>query len=276
MVELPEAATLVEQLNIEITGKEISRIVAAASPHKFAWYTGDPQDYHKLLKGKMIRQALSTGGIVEISADDMRIALSEGIGLRYHKDDQNLPAKHQLLIEFTDKSVLTVSVQMYGGILCFKEGTCETDYYLVAQGKPSPLSEEFDQNYFSNLISVETLQNKSAKFFLATEQRIPGLGNGVLQDILFAAKIHPRRKINTLSDPEKTTLFFALKSVLKEMADKGGRDTEKDLYGNSGGYITRMGKNKVGQPCSQCSSPILKENYMGGSVYFCSRCQEMK
>lgn|GEM_PF-2077218 len=34
--------------------------------------------------------------------------------------------------------------------------------------------------------------NPCPKAFLATEQRIPGLGNGVLQDILWTARIHPK------------------------------------------------------------------------------------
>jgi formamidopyrimidine-DNA glycosylase len=276
MVELPEAFTLADQLSKKVAGRKIIRVVAAFSPHKFAWYHDDPQNYQSLLKGKMINQITSAGGIVEIQADYVHIALSEGIGLRYHKNDQQLPDKHQLLIEFDDHSFLSVSVQMYGGILCFKEGTCETDYYLIAKEKPSPLSGEFNQVYFKKMIGNPELQKKSAKFFLATEQRIPGLGNGVLQDILLAAKLHPKTKLSALSDTEQLALYQAVKSVLKEMTDKGGRDTEKDLYGNNGGYITKLSKNTAGLPCSECGSLIKKENYMGGSIYFCPRCQELK
>jgi len=57
------------------------------------------------------------------------------------------------------------------------------------------------------IISSDDLQNKSIKFLLATEQRIPGLGNGVLQDILFKAKIHPKRKVADLSEKNKCELF---------------------------------------------------------------------
>jgi formamidopyrimidine-DNA glycosylase len=92
---------------------------------------------------------------------------------------------------------------------------------------------------------------------------------------LFTAKIHPRRKIGSLADSEKTALFSAITAVLKEMVDSGGRDSEKDLYGNYGGYVTKMGKNTAGQACTECGSLIIKENYMGGSIYFCSKCQEL-
>jgi len=74
---------------------------------------------------------------------------------------------------------------------------------------------------------------------LAAEQRIPGLGNRTLQDILFNARIHPKKKVSTFTEDDKKHIYNSTKSTLKEMLSKGGRDTEKDLFGNPGGYITR-------------------------------------
>jgi formamidopyrimidine-DNA glycosylase len=59
------------------------------------------------------------------------------------------------------------------------------------------------------------------------------------------------------------------------MTESGGRDTEKDLYGNPGGYPTILSKNTFGNPCKKCGSKIVKEAYLGGSVYFCSGCQAL-
>ena len=78
---------------------------------------------------------------------------------------------------------------------------------------------------------------------LTTEQRIPGLGNGVLQDILFNAGIRPKRELSTFGDLEKDDLFHNLKTTLAEMTVGGGRDTEKDLFGNPGGYRTILSRN---------------------------------
>ena len=275
MIEFPEAAVLADQLNKKVKGRNIKKVIAAQSPHKFAWYQGNPQNYNSLLQGKMINDSANAGGIVEIKADDAIIALSDGAGLRYHYDDKKLPPKHQLLIEFDNSTFLSVSIQMYGGILCFKEGKCNNKYYLTAKEKPSPTSKKFNEKYFDRIITSDDLQNKSVKFLLATEQRIPGLGNGVLQDILFNAGIHPKRKVVDLSDKEKYVLFHSIKNVLTDMIKKGGRNTEKDLFGNNGGFVTRMSKNTIGQPCSKCGTLIKKENYMGGSIYFCSNCQKL-
>jgi formamidopyrimidine-DNA glycosylase len=120
------------------------------------------------------------------------------------------------------------------------------------------------------------VQKLSAKAFLATEQRIPGLGNGVLQDLLYLAKVHPKQKVRDLSAKERESIFSSLKNTLAEMTAQGGRDTEKDLFGRPGGYKTRLSKNTAGKACPVCSSPIIKESYLGGSIYYCAGCQKLQ
>ena len=275
MIELPEARTLADQLNQTVKGKRIAEVVAVQSPHKLTWYHGDPQEYPKLLEGKKISQAEAYGGLVEIEIEEARAVFSDGVNLRFHAQSEKRPSKHQLLLEFADGTGLSTSVKMYGGIQCFKAGELDNPYYQVAKAKPSPLSGGFDQAYFDSLITSPEVQKLSAKAFLATEQRIPGLGNGVLQDILHNAGVHPKRKINTLSDTERQALYDSIKTTLTQMTEQGGRDTEKDLFGQEGGYKTRLSKKTAGKPCSTCGTLIKKESYMGGSIYFCPECQRI-
>ena len=115
----------------------------------------------------------------------------------------------------------------------------------------------------------------SAKAFLATEQRIPGLGNGVLQDILYNARVHPKTKMASLSADRVDAMFESIKNTLLEMTRLGGRDTEADLHGNPGGYPTRLSRNTVGGECGVCGTTIQKASYMGGSIYFCPGCQPL-
>ena len=49
--------------------------------------------------------------------------------------------------------------------------------------------------------------------------------DGVLQDILWAARIHPKRKTADLSAEEIGAMFRAVKSVLRDMVEQDGRDT---------------------------------------------------
>lgn len=274
MIELPEAVSLAKQLTAAIQGKKIASVIANYSPHKFAWYFGDPKGYDALLRGKTIAAAIPRGGLVEVPAGGVNLLFGDGLILKFHTKDEKRPPKHQLLVEFEDGTALSASVQMYGGLWCFREGEYRNKYYDITTEKPSPLSAEFNWVYFNKLIASPDAQKLSAKAFLATEQRIPGLGNGVLQDILYVAKIHPKRKIASLNESERKTLFSSVKSTLKEMAAQGGRDTTLDIFGQPGGYKTKLSQNTLDKPCPVCGGAIFKQAYMGGSVYFCNGCQK--
>lgn len=276
MIELPEAAVLARQLTETVRGKTVERIVAAQSPHRFAWFTGDPAGYDALLRGKTVGDARSYGGLVELEAEDRVLVFGDGVSLRFHTDSSSLPKKHQLLMEFTDGAFVTASVQMYGGMWCEGRDEWNNPYHATAKSKPSPLSDAFDAAYFATIVHAPSVQKLSTKALLATEQRIPGLGNGVLQDILFCARIHPRTKVQDLDEQDMKRLFESIPATLRAMLEGGGRDTDRDLFGAYGGYETKLSKKTVGTPCGVCGSQIVKQAYLGGSVYFCPTCQPAK
>jgi len=177
---------------------------------------------------------------------------------------------------------MSCTVQMWGAMCCYpitengrsKDKVCDRCAVCHKGESPDPLTDAFDRAYFDALWSGAK-PTLSAKAFLATEQRVPGLGNGVLQDILFNARIHPKRKLQTMSGEEKQTLFNSVKSTLKAMKDCGGRDTERDLFNHNGGYETILSGNTLKDPCRVCGSGLIREAYLGGNIYYCPVCQPM-
>ncbi len=274
MLEIPESKTMGIQAGNTLTGKIIQKVIPPSSPHKFAFYRGDPALYDVLLAGKQITLARGHGMFVDIGCGpDIFITIGDGTNMRYFPESEQHPEKHQLLIVFGDGSRIAFTVAMYGTISVYR-GVFDNPYHRRSLSSISPLDSTFDEKYFEGILRGVT-KDLSAKALLATEQRIPGLGNGVLQDILFMAGIHPRRKKSTLSEAEKSVLFQSLKTTLKKMTDLGGRDTEKDLFGKNGGYKTLFSKNTIGNPCPNCGGAITKEAYLGGAVYFCPVCQKL-
>lgn len=273
MLELPEVMTLYKDLNNTILNKKIVNVKVNQSPHKFTFYYGDPNEYSKILIDKKITDIKHYGFYILIEAEDTNLLFRDGANLRYHNNKLTLPNKHQLLIEFNDGTFLTVTVVMYGGIWCFKKGDFNDDkYFNMAKKNISPIDDAFDYSYFNKLF-LNCKNNISSKAFLATEQRISGIGNGVVQDILFNAKIHPKRKLNTFNENEKKLLFNSIKNTLNLMIKKNGRDTEKDLFNNPGNYKTILSRNNI--TCPICGEKIIKENYLGGSIYYCANCQKL-
>jgi formamidopyrimidine-DNA glycosylase len=273
MLEIPESKTTSLQANDILTDKRIVRALNATSLHKFAWFNGDPADYHQLLAGRQVLSARGHGMFVDICCDnDTFISVGDGTNMLYYPSFEACPSKYQLLIEFDNGGCVVLTVAMYGGIWAFR-GVFDNKYHQGSLASISPLDDAFNEQHFEAIFRNVT-KDLSMKALLATEQRIPGLGNGVLQDILFNAGIHPKRKKSTLSDFEKGELFHSLKTTLRRMTDGGGRDTEKDFLGQNGGYKTILSKNTLNKPCPKCGGTIVKEAYLGGAVYYCPVCQK--
>ncbi len=274
MLEIPESTTVSTQAGNTLINKKITEVVNATNEHKFAFYHGDPADYPKLLTGKQVISTKGHGMFVDIYCDDNTcITVGEGTNMRYYKPFEKRPEKHQLLIAFDNDSFVACTVAMYGGIWVYK-GVFDNPYYQVSLKSISPLDDRFNEVFFDNLFK-NTTKDISLKALLATEQRIPGIGNGVLQDILFNAGMHPRRKKSTLSDFQKSELLHSLKVTLAKMTELGGRDTEKDFFGHVGGYKTILSKNTLKDPCQNCGNTLVKEQYLGGAIYFCPSCQPL-
>ena len=274
MIEIPESSTLARQAAEVLTGRTVTAVFNATQPHKFAWYAGDPALYPALLVGRRFCGAEGHGAFVDLCLDgDIHITVGDGTNLRYCESGADIPAKYQLLIGLDNDAFLVFTVAMYGAIYA-TQGRIDSPYYTGAAAKPSPLAEGFDTTYFEGLFA-QTKPTLSAKAFLATQQRIPGLGNGTLQDILFRARIHPKRKIAGLDAADRKKLYEVLHETLCEMTRKGGRDTERDLFGNPGGYRTLLSQKTFGGPCPVCGGDIRKEPYLGGAVYYCPCCQPL-
>lgn len=272
MIELPESQTLARQLSQTVTGKRIVMVEAGHSPHGFAFYHGDTQGYPALLENKKIEDARAFGGIVVLIIEDARLVLNDGVNLRLLEAAAAPPKKHQLLMRFEDGTGVFATIQMYGGIMAFQQEEYDNSYYQAAREKPSPLVDAFNEAYFENIVKAAP-EKLSVKGLLATEQRIPGLGNGCLQDILWNAGLNPRHKVRALSDEQLSELYKSIKTTLKEMTDKGGRNTEKGLYGKPGGYESRLSAKTWQYPCVRCGGAIVRKAYMGGNVYYCEHCQ---
>ena len=111
----------------------------------------------------------------------------------------------------------------------------------------------------------------SVCFAMVGGQKMRAVSTG----ILFNAKIHPKRKLQTLSDAEKQAMYESVTQTLSSMTASGGRDTEKDIFGVNGGYITKLSAKIKNDPCPVCGGAVIREAYMGGNIYYCPVCQKI-
>jgi len=275
MIELPEASVIARQMSQELTGKQIASGIRGNVPHKFAFYSRSADEYEAILGGKVMGKATEHGSAIlaSVKPDYALVLGGGGERILFHRSESTLPKKHHLLLRYQDGTALTVTVQGWGNVLLLRRSELASHPH-VGEKRVSPLSDAFTFEYFHGLFEeLEAADSRSVKFFIVSQPGIWGVGNGYLQDILFRAGIHPRRRARDIVEEERRALHKAIRDTLKQAVDLGGRDTERDVYNRRGGYRRVLDSRTVGKPCPECGTPVEKIQYLGGACYLCPRCQ---
>ncbi|MFA6172537.1 MAG: bifunctional DNA-formamidopyrimidine glycosylase/DNA-(apurinic or apyrimidinic site) lyase [Kiritimatiellales bacterium] len=124
-------------------------------------------------------------------------------------------------------------------------------------------------------------QNKVLKALLLDQSFVAGVGNIYADEALFEARLDPRRKSGSLSDPEKLALYKAVTKVIKAgVRNKGtslgdGQGNYVDLNGEAGGHREKVKVyGRAGQPCTVCGQPLHKIQIAQRTTVFCAHCQK--
>ena len=195
----------------------------------------------------------------------------------YHAQGESLPKKYHLRWDFEDDSSLTFAMRMWGSVKMLDKNEFK-EIPLDETGLP-PLHPDFTYERFNKML--EDYPDKTSKgikgFLVATGFAVPnhiqGLGNAIVQDILYNAKLNPKRKIPDIAQNERKRLFKSINSTVAEAINRGGRYDEFDLFSQKGGYIRLMDSKSAGIPCKICGEEIKKISYLGGACYICPVCQ---
>ena len=273
MVELPEVVTLAGQVTKELKGAKIASCERGNTPHKWAWYSAEPSEYERITVRRTVGEATGVGSRVAVALEPGYVLAIGDMGgkVLLHRDASTLPRKRHLMLGLEDGRYLTVAIQGWGGMWLMTED--ELARYMESI-PVSPTSDEFTYDCFKELLADDAQRGKrSVKAFMASRPRISGVGNGYVQDICFRAGLHPRRDLTEVSGRERRRWYHAIRKTLTEAVKRGGRDTESDLYGEPGGYVPILDRRAKGQPCPECGTTIEKIQYLGGSCYFCPKCQ---
>jgi formamidopyrimidine-DNA glycosylase len=276
MVEHPEAVTLAKQLNTQLKGSRISKADTGTSPHKWVFYWPSREELVERLEGKTIGHSKAVGRSIRIDIGHSRRLILDEFGgkVQYHEAGRPKPKTYHLLIAFEDDSFLTVAIQGWG----FIGVSTEKQHLRRLKGREGAISatdRALTQKRFVAFIdNYEDKGKDSIKTFFTNGRSVAGIGNGYLQDILFRARVDPRRKVVDIRASEKKALYRGLKETMKEAVSLGGRECERDLLGEAGRYRPLMDRNTAGKPCPECKTKIVKMSYLGGSCYLCPKCQK--
>lgn len=259
------------QMRKEIVGRRVSEVEVANSKCLNMPF----EQFQKIVVGKTIRSVESKGKWLFIGLDSHVLLFNPGMGadVILLKPGDRLPEKYQIKFVLEGERGFTIRVWWFCYLHLMPEEKLG-EHKLTAKLGMTPLDKRFTLDYFKQLLGKKRGNIKS---FLLDQKNIAGIGNVYVQDMLFNAKLHPKRKIPSLTDMEVDALHKSIKSVLNESIELGGLTYEKDFYGNKGGYGAKQFKiaYKPDKPCPTCQTAIQKIKTGSTSSFICPNCQPL-
>ena len=266
MPELPEIACRASEMNHALSGKTILQV--EAKQPKCLNITLDAMNRH--LVGAKIQSVIHRGKWIKVMTSAGWILMNMGMGGEILLVDRDhLPAKHRLIVDFSDGSCLAVNFWWFG-YFHFVELDKLSEHTLTAKLGPNVL--DLSETDFVELVGS---QKGRLKAVLLDQSKLAGIGNAYIHDILFLAKLHPLRPINTLSEDDLHRLYNGVHGGLEPALAKKGAFYEVDLFGNKGNFLMDdiLIGYREGQPCPVCGTSIVKIKTGGTSSFICPTCQ---
>ncbi len=267
MPELPETASRAKEIKQYLVGKSISEVEVLQPKclnipvDEFREMTRNATITDATHRGKWIQVKLTTGWLL------LNLGMGGDIILT---DRDHMPDKYVFVANFTDGTCLTIRFWWFGYIhFCLADEL--VNHKMTAKLGPNVL--EIPEEAFFTLVRS---QKGKLKAFLLDQAKVAGIGNAYIHDILFLAKLHPNRLIQSLDDGEIKALFSAIHRGLEPSLEKNGAFYEKDIFGNQGGFAMEdiIIGYREGSPCPDCSTPILKIKTGSTSSFICPTCQK--
>ena len=279
----PEAVCLRRQMAETLAGKKIADvspldITKVEGPWRFGSIDQPPSVFRDRLHGGTIAGVESIANTVFLNTSTgYALALGYLSGrVLYHAAGEKLPARRCLTVRFADDGHLSVSISLWGLIRVLDDE--ERAAYLAKwYGQVvEPTSAVYTWKGFRDAVSkIEDPRLSTKKFLHAFEpgHYLSGIDSGYAIEILHRARIHPKRKLASLSLPELKACYQNVNTVAEEAINEGGRCSEVDLFGHHGGFLLHVCRERSGQPCLACGAPIVKFKFEGGTCYACPACQ---
>ena len=150
----------------------------------------------------------------------------------------------------------------------------EEAYFTRKKLGPEPTKKTFKYVPFERALMHS---GKSIKPLLLEQKLVAGLGNIYVDEVLWAAKVHPETPANKLSKAAMKRVHDQTIAILQLGIAKGGSTirTYRNALGEDGtmqNYLQVYGK--TGQPCPRCASMIVKIKLGGRGTHLCPHCQK--
>jgi formamidopyrimidine-DNA glycosylase len=147
------------------------------------------------------------------------------------------------------------------------------EFLPLSELGPEIISRELTLTRFKGLLAKH---HREIKPLLLDQRVVSGLGSIYADEALFAARIHPKRFSDGLSDEEDQRLYSFSRAIVNQAIEERGSTTRsyRDVTGRKGHYQEKLNVvHRKGEPCRGCEGVVEEDTVAGRGTYYCPRCQ---
>src|SRR5919199_1999912 len=268
MPELPEVMVISEDVRTLAAGKK----VVQAEIFRDDVSNAGVEEFRKRLVGDTLRDVRRRGKIILLDFGDVigvvhLVISGRVLRLPTWQDPDKI---HTAVVEFEGGPVLAFT-RLWLGYFDLYEPERVNEHPLISRLGPDPFAEAFSVEYLTG-----AFQRKAAvKGLLLDQSVVSGLGNIYVDEVLFAAGIHPTRKAETLNQEEIRAIHAATRDILGRAIELRGTtfDSYHDAFGESGKFQHQLKVfARAGEPCPVCGAEIEKSRVAGRGTHTCPAC----
>jgi formamidopyrimidine-DNA glycosylase len=115
-------------------------------------------------------------------------------------------------------------------------------------------------------------QSRQLKSFLTDQRAIAGIGNGLSDEILHAARLSPMKLSGSLTDEEVARLHAAMRRVLAEQIEALRRSAAGELPQKEPREHYAV-HDHAGARCPVCGTTIARVSFADHDLFYCPGCQ---
>jgi formamidopyrimidine-DNA glycosylase len=228
-------------------------------------------------RSKYILADLSSGEtlLVHLGMSGRMLVSGATLGTFHH--EHPAPAKHDHVVFHMENGArVTFNDARRFGAMDLMSTERAGEHWLLKDLGPEPLGNGFHADYLVGRLSGRVMPVKAA---LLDQRIVAGLGNIYVSEVLFRARIDPRRAAGDLTATEIGELVPVIRTVLDEAIAAGGSSL-RDYRQADGelGYFQHSFRvyDREGAPCpaSGCAGTIHRIVQSGRSSFFCPVCQK--
>lgn len=283
MPELPEVETIRIGLAEHLTGRRIVDVEVLHPRAARRHLLGDA-DLRGRLRGKEIRDVQRRGKYLWLDvadpADGAAVVVHLGMSgqMLLVTADVAVPTHLRIRAALDDGSELRfVDQRTFGG--WHLDDYVDVGTRRVPESIAHIAADPFEDAYDPDAV-VKMLRRKDTeiKRAILDQTVVSGVGNIYADESLWRAQLHGRRRTKGIPATKLREVLDHASDVMAEAIVVGGTSFD-DLYVNvngESGYFSRSLDvyGRVGGPCSRCGTPIVREQFMNRSSFFCPLCQK--